>query len=217
MPKWVKFLLGILLLPVCLGTAQALGKLLFASGHADRVWLPLLAGAACWVVIFLLLPKPMLIYVFGHELTHAVWTWVFGGQVKRFKAASDGGHVVTTKNNFIIALAPYFFPVYAVLLVVIFFIGDLFWQWRRGYLTWFHLLLGTAYAFHVTLTWEILKTRQTDITSQGRLFSAVVIFLGNAMVLVIAIPLLTGYSLLHALGLWFGCNRAILERVANML
>jgi len=31
---------------------------------------PLLAGAACWVVIFLLLPKPMWIYVFGHELTH---------------------------------------------------------------------------------------------------------------------------------------------------
>ena len=217
MPKWVKLLLGILLLPVCLGTAQALWKLLFNSVPADRVWLPMLAGAACWVVIFLLLPKPMLVYVFGHELTHAVWTWIFGGQVKRFKAASHGGHVVTTKTNFVIALAPYFFPVYAVLLVAVFFLGDLFWQWRRGYLTWFHLLLGAAYAFHVTLTWEILKTRQTDITSQGRLFSAVVIFLGNAMVLVIGIPLLTGHSLLHAFGLWFDCNRAMLERVANML
>ena len=217
MPKWVKLLLGILLLPVCLGTAQALGKVLFASGDMDRVWLPMLAGAACWVVIFLLLPKPMLIYVFGHELTHAVWTWIFGGRVKRFKAASDGGHVVTTKNNFVIALAPYFFPVYAVLLVVVFFIGDLLWQWRRGYLVWFHLLLGAAYAFHITLTWEILKTRQTDITSQGRLFSAVIIFLGNAMVLVIAIPLLTGHSLFDALEQWFNCNHRILLRVANML
>lgn len=217
MPKWVKFLLGILLLPVCLGTAQALGKVLFASGTADRVWLPMLAGAACWIVIFLLLPKPMLIYVFGHELTHAVWTWIFGGKVKRFKAASDGGHVVTTKTNFVIALAPYFFPVYAVLLVLVFFIGDLFWQWRRGYLAWFHLLLGAAYAFHVTLTWEILKTRQTDITSQGRLFSAVIIFLGNAMTLVIAIPLLTGHSLFDALDLWLQCNHRMLHRVANML
>jgi hypothetical protein len=82
---------------------------------------------------------------------------------------------------------------------------------------WFHLLLGAAYAFHVTLTWEILKTRQTDITSQGRLFSGVVIFLGNAMVLIVAIPLLTGNSLLHAFGLWFDCNRAVVERLANML
>ena len=210
-------LLGILLLPVCLATAQALGKVLFASGAADRVWLPMLAGAACWVVVFLLLPKPMLIYVFGHELTHAVWTWIFGGKVKRFKAASDGGHVVTTKTNFVIALAPYFFPVYAVLLVLVFFVGDLFWAWRRSYLTWFHLLLGAAYAFHVTLTWEILKTRQSDITSQGRLFSAVVIFLGNAMLLVIAIPLLTGHSLFDALDLWLRCNHVMLHRVVNML
>jgi hypothetical protein len=216
-PKWVKFLLGILLLPVCLGTAQALWRLLFTAPWQERIWLPMLAGAACWVVIFLLLPKPMWVYVFGHELTHVVWTWIYGGQVKRFKAASHGGHVVTTKSNFVIALAPYFFPLYAVLLVLVFFMGDLFWNWRRGYLTWFYLLLGAAYAFHVTLTWEILKTRQTDITSQGRLFSAVVIFLGNAMVLVIAIPLLTGHSLLHAFGLWFECNRALLERAANAL
>jgi hypothetical protein len=103
------------------------------------------------------------------------------------------------------------------LLVAVFLMGDLLWAWRRSYLTWFHLLLGAAYAFHVTLTWEILKTRQTDITSQGRLFSAVVIFLGNAMVLVIAIPLLTGHSLFQAIGLWFDCNRTMLHRVANML
>lgn len=216
-PKWVKFLVGLLLLPVCLGTAQALGKVLFASGQADRVWLPLFAGAACWVVIFLLLPKPMWIYVFGHELTHALWTWVFGGQVKKFKASSDGGHVVTTKNNFLIALAPYFFPVYAVLLVMVYVMGDLLWGWRGRYSAWFHLLLGAAYAFHVTLTWEILKTRQTDITSQGRFFSAVIIFLGNAMVLVIVVPLLTGQSLMQTLTLWAYCNRAILVRALNLL
>jgi hypothetical protein len=216
MPKWVKFVFGLLLLPICLGTGQALGRLLFASG-GDRFWMPFLAGAACWVTVFILLPKPMLIYVFGHELTHAVWTWLFGGRVKKFKATSDGGHVVTTKNNFLIALAPYFFPVYAVLLVVIFFVGDLLWQWRRGYLVWFHLLLGAAYAFHVTLTWEILKTRQSDITSQGRLFSAVIIFLGNALVVLVAVPLLTGRSLAHTFDLWVHCNKVILLRVISAI
>src|ERR1700684_613233 len=134
MPKWVKFLLGVALLPVCLATAQTVWEVLRLSSGADHVWLPMLAGAAAWIVVFLLLPKPMWIYVFGHELTHAVWTWIFGGQVKGFKAASHGGHVVTTKTNFVIALAPYFFPVYAVLLVLIFFMGDLFWEWRRAYL-----------------------------------------------------------------------------------
>ena len=216
-PKWVKLLLAILLLPVCLATAQTLGKVLFASTSADRVWLPMLAGAACWLTIFILLPKPMLIYVFGHELTHAVWTWLFGGKVKKFKATSDGGHVVTTKSNFLIVLAPYFFPLYAALVVVVFFMGDLFWSWHRIYLTWFHLFLGAAYAFHVTLTWEILKTRQSDVTSQGRLFSAVVIFLGNALVLVIAIPMLTGHGLYYALRLWLDCNHDMLYRVVRLI
>jgi hypothetical protein len=215
--KWLKLVAGFLLLPVCLGTAKALWVELAGAGGADRVWLPLLAGAASWVAIFLLLPKPMWVYVFGHELTHAVWTWLFGGQVKQFKAGSSGGHVLTTKNNFVIALAPYFFPLYAVLIMVVFVAGDLFWGWRRAYLPWFHLLLGAAYAFHLTLTWEILKTRQTDITSQGYLFSGVIIFLGNALVLVVAIPLLTGHGLLQALKSWAQCNAQVLQQLVKLL
>jgi hypothetical protein len=145
-----------------------------------------------------------------------VWTWIFGGKVKRFKAASSGGHVVTTRNNFVITLAPYFFPFYAVLVVLVFVVGDLLWHWRAAYLPWFHLLLGAAYAFHITLTWEILKTRQTDITSQGYLFSAVVIFLGNALFLLAAVPLLTGHGLYYALRCWFDCNHQMMHRVVNL-
>jgi len=217
-PKWLKLLVGLLLLPVCLATAQALWLVLTRASGADRFWPPFLAGVACWVVIFLLLPKPMWIYVLGHESTHAVWTWLFGGKVKRFKAAASGGHVVTTKSNFLITLAPYFFPFYAVLVVLIFSIGDLLGHWRQhGYSPWFHLLLGAAYAFHVTLTCEILKTQQTDITSQGYIFSAVVIFLGNALVLLAAVPLLTGHELYYALRCWLDCNHQMMHRVVNLL
>ena len=99
--------------------------------------------------------------------------------------------MIVTKNNFVIALAPYFFPLYAILLVLLFLAGDWIWNWRL-YELWFRLLLGACYGFHVTLTWHILKSTQSDITDQGYLFSAVVIFLGNVCVLLIAIPLLTG-------------------------
>ena len=110
MPKWAKLIIAMLLLPVCAGMGRALGLVLQASGNADITWVPILAGAACWFVIYLLLPKPMWIYVFGHEFTHVIWTWLFGGQVKKFKTSSSGGHVVISKTNFLIALAPYFFP-----------------------------------------------------------------------------------------------------------
>ena len=158
----------------------------------------------------------MWIYVLGHELTHVVWTWFFGGRVKKLKAASSGGHVIITKTNFLIALAPYFFPLYAVIVVVVFAGANRIWDWQ-AYLPWFHLLLGAAYAFHVTLTANILKTRQSDITQQGYLFSAVVIFLGNVSVLLIGIPLLAAkVDLLTALGWWLDCTRDLLLKMGRL-
>src|SRR5262245_51950557 len=148
MPKWLKLIIAVLLLPLCVGCARALMLVLRASGGADTVWVPLAAGAACWFVVYVLLPKPMLLYVFGHELTHALWTCAFGGRVKKFKATSQGGHVVVTRNNFVVTLAPYFFPFYAAVVVVVFLAGHLIWGWTR-YQAWFHLLVGAAYAFHV--------------------------------------------------------------------
>jgi hypothetical protein len=200
--KWFKLLIAILLLPFCIGALRALWLVLRAGYGADTVWIPLLAGVGCWCVIFFLLPKPMWIYVFGHELTHALWTWLFGGSVKRMKVTSSGGHVITSKTNFLIVLAPYFFPLYAVIVVVVFALGNLIWHWH-SYLVWFHLLVGAAYGFHVTLTFHTLQTRQSDITSQGYLFSAVVIFLGNACVLLFGIPLLTArVGIMNSLGWW---------------
>lgn len=215
MPKWIKFIIAILLLPVCAGAAMALGRVLRASYGADTVWVPFLAGAACWLVIFLLLPRPMWIYVFGHELTHVLWAWLFGGRVKKMKVTSEGGHVIVSKTNFLIVLAPYFFPLYAVLVILVFAIGHWIWDWR-SYFVWFHLAVGAAYAFHVTLTWQALKTRQTDITSQGYLFSAVIIFLGNVSVLLFGVPLLTAkVGWLNALGWWLEGTGEIFNRLAR--
>ena len=217
MPKWVKLILAILLLPICVGAAQALWLVIQHSGSADTTWIPLLAGAGCWIVIFLFLPKPMWIYVLGHELTHAVWAWLFGGQVKKIKVTSSGGHVHITKTNFLIALAPYFFPLYAVLVVAVFAIGHLIWNWQR-FLALFDLFLGAAYAFHITLTAHILKTRQTDITDQGYLFSAVVIFLGNISVLLLGIPLLAAkVDVGRAFTWWFECTREVFHRIGQLL
>jgi hypothetical protein len=215
--KWIKFVIAILLLPVCVGAAMALGQVLGASGRADAVCVPLLAGAACWGVVFLLLPKPMLIYVFGHELTHALWTWLFGGQVKKMKVSSTGGQVVVSKSNFVIVLAPYFFPLYAVLVIAAFAVGHCIWNWTE-FLVWFHLAVGAAYAFHVSLTWHALQTRQTDITSQGWLFSAVIIFLGNCGVLLLGLPFLTARpGFLTALGWWLENTGRVLTRLAGWL
>ena len=159
----------------------------------------------------------MWIYVFGHELTHALWSWLFGGEVKKMKVTSAGGHVVVSKSNFLIVLAPYFFPLYTALVFAVFAAGHFFWDWWH-YLVWFHLLVGATYAFHVTLTWHVLKTRQTDITSQGWLFSAVILFLGNAGVLLLGLPFLTARAgWLDALGWWLEGTGQICHWLARLV
>lgn len=216
-PKWIKFLIAILLLPVCAGAARALWLMVRACGNADITLVPFIGGAGCWVVIFFLLPKPMWIYVFGHELTHALWTWLFGGEVKKMMVTSKGGHVVISKTNFLIGLAPYFFPLYAVLVIGVFVLGNLIWNWH-GYLVWFHLLLGAAYAFHISLTFHVLQTQQSDITSQGYLFSAVVIFLGNVCVLLFGIPLLTArVGMLNSIGWWLESTGMIVHWLQRVI
>jgi hypothetical protein len=216
-PKWCKTIVAVLLLPACVGALSTLWLVLRASGKADTIWAAALAGAGCWLAIYLLLPKPMWVYVFGHELTHALWTWLLGGRVKKFKASAKGGHVLVTRNNFVVALAPYFFPLYAALIVLVFVAGHWLWNWRP-YIVWFHLLLGAAYAFHLTLTWHILKSRQSDITEHGYLFSGVIIFLGNIAVLLVGIPLLAAQvGVLQALGWWLQCTAQVLHGLGRSL
>lgn len=212
-----KRLAAILLLPVCLGAAETIVQLVRATGHADTVWVAMLAGAACWLAVYLTLPKPMWAYVLGHELTHVLWTWLFGGRVRRFKVTSTGGHVLVTRSNFLVALAPYFFPIYAVGVILMFVVGDWIWGWE-AYVAPFHLLLGAAYAFHLSLTWDILQTRQSDIVAHGYLFSAVIIWLGNAAVLLLGIPLLTARVSVMTAMQWCWLNTcAVLEQARALL
>lgn len=216
-PKWLKFLFALVLVPACLGAVRTLWRLLNISGSAETFWVAFVAGAAIWLVIFLMLPKPMWIYVVGHELTHAVWTWLFGGKVKKFKVGSKGGHVIVTKNNFLISLAPYFFPLYAAMVVGGFVLGHLIWNWS-AFQVWFHLLLGAAYSFHVTLTGHILRTRQSDITQHGYLFSAVIIFLGNVLVLLVGLPMLTrSVGLGTVFGWWLHDTGNIWQRISGLI
>jgi len=213
--KFWKFLIALMLLPVCVGGGSTLLRAIQSAGAADTAWVPVMAGAVSWLAIYTLLPKPMWVYVFGHEFTHAIWTWLFGGSVKGMKVSASGGHVYVTKDNFLITLAPYFFPLYALSVACLYVLGNRLWGWSGAVpLGTFHIMLGAAYAFHITLTWHILQTQQPDITSQGRLFSAVIIFLGNLLVLLLAVPLLTQRTTFAEVFGWWGESLAGMARWA---
>jgi hypothetical protein len=181
--------MALALIPVAVGVSWAVLDLTRRVGSSVDFWVPIAAGASVWLVIFASLPRPMWVYVVGHELTHALWALLFGGRVKAFKATSQGGHVVLTKTNSLITLAPYFFPLYAVLWAVA-FLGVAWWFGWQRHLFWFHFGLGLTYSFHLTLTAAVLRVRQPDLDGEGWIFSGVLIWLLHGVLLLAALPFL---------------------------
>ncbi len=208
-----RIIIALLLLPFCAGAVMALWQIVRSSGNINGIVFATLSGAIVWVLIYIFLPEPKWMYVLGHELTHAITSLFFGGKLKKINVRASGGHVLTTKANFVTTLAPYFFPLYVVIVVILFNIGNYFWNWH-AYILVFYFLIGLTYAFHVTLTFSILKIKQPDIVEEGYIFSAVIIFLGNMLVLLIGIPLLTSrMSVSASMNLWIRHSFEIYQSV----
>ncbi len=215
--KLFKTIVALIVLPFCVGIVMALWQIILGSGSALNIWIANLSGVLCFVLIYFLLPEPKWLYVLGHELTHALWSFPFGGKLKKMKIGSNGGHVLVTKSNFLVSLAPYFFPLYVLIVIIIFIIGNLIWDWTP-YILLFYFFIGFAYTFHITLTFRILKIKQPDIVGEGYIFSTVVIFLGNMLVLLIGIPLLTNkISIPSSLNLWINNSIQIYQYLTNLI
>ena len=213
--KFLKTVIAFLLVPFCLGGFWTIWQVIMGSNMTGAIWVSILAGVIFWVFIFIFLPEPKWLYVLGHELTHAIWSLPFGGKLRKIKVTSGGGHVLTTKSNFLISLAPYFFPFYVVLAIIIFAVGNIFWDWSP-YVSIFYFFIGFAYAFHITLTLKILKIEQPDIVKEGYIFSTVVILLGNICVLLIGILILsTKMNVSSSFDLWINNTFWIYHYIGN--
>lgn len=177
---FIKLIIGVLSLPLTYGVTTAFyGNFIlikeFASSLNYFAW-----GIGSYVILHLLFYKPTYLYVLGHESVHAGLAWVFGGKIKSFKVSEDGGSVGTDKSNFVIELGPYFIPIYAIIITIIYFVvassyninGDLF-----------VFLIGFTLALHMISTIEVMKIRQPDIAKSGYLFSIVMVYILNIAVI----------------------------------
>jgi hypothetical protein len=186
--KITKILLGMALLPFCLGYTWQFGVTVFSMAYKPELPYFFFAGALTYLTAHLLFKKPILAYVFGHELTHALFAMLFGGSVKTFHASDRGGRVTLTKSNFIITLAPYFFPLYTFLALVLYELAML--AEARGAAGWIIFFAGATFSFHLVLTFVFLQTDQSDIREHGAVFSYPLIYLFNVLFAALLIHLL---------------------------
>jgi hypothetical protein len=121
---------------------------------------------------------------------------IMGGEVSDFRVGTDGGHIVSSKINTWIALAPYFIPIYSVFVIAAYGLASTFYDLQphaelaTGIL---YGLLGLTWGFHATYTLSMIPRGQTDLAYGGTFFSLTVIYLMNLLVLSLLLILATPY------------------------
>ena len=191
--RWVKFVFAVFLLPLCAVMTQTFFTAFARATVTHRLWAAeefwfFSLGAVLWLIAFFGLSRPLVLYVFGHEFTHALWVWMMGGRVTRFRVSRDGGHIVTTKSNFWIALVPYFFPLYSIMAIAAYGGLSLFYN-VEPYGRLLYAIIGVTWAFHFTFTCWMIPKNQSDLSDHGTFFSLVVIYLMNLILLSIMLVL----------------------------
>lgn len=134
--------------------------------------------------------------VFEHELTHTIFAYIFRSDISKFKATTtEGGYIEHTHSNFIVSLAPYFFPTYTAFVLLIYPII------KEQFNPIFVFLAGFTFAYHLISTYYEFGFHQTDITKTGKFFSVVFIYLMNVLfVSLILTIVLKGYGGIPAFG-----------------
>lgn len=184
------FLIVLCLVPWLAGYTVAFIEFLAQIPAVTAAQMAFLLGVACYLGWHTMVAKPLRVYVFGHELMHAVAMWLSGGQVKAFKVSAKGGHVTGTKTNFFIALAPYLIPIYGVGVALAYLVLGWFVDVQAARLWWYGAF-GATLAFHVVFTVEFVKTKQPDLLENGRLLSLAVIYWTNLLCVALAIAVVS--------------------------
>lgn len=184
-PVVVRWLLTMLMLPLCVAASRSVMMLVASIQPASVGLFPaagwsLVGGFLLWLFIYYTLPRPVRTYVLAHELTHALWGALMGAAVSDLKVSRERGSVRLSKTNVLIVLAPYFFPLYTVLVMVAYYLMSVFLPVEK-YVCYWLALVGLSWGFHFTFTLSTLAQHQTDIRAYGHAFSYAFIYLMNVL------------------------------------
>jgi hypothetical protein len=143
------------------------------------------------------------------------------------RVTATGGSVRLSKTNLLITLAPYFFPLYTVLVILLRWTVERFVQPLPLPNVWL-FLVGLTWGFHLCFTVQSLLTRQPDIHEYGRLLSYAVIYLFNLLGICLwvvcttsaTLPALVAALLIRTASIYGGINhlltRAIVAAVESL-
>jgi len=177
--KWPVAAASLVFLP---GLVYSLFFVLRAIYLAPGRCAPFLAGAgayaAFWFVVIRRRHQLGFLATLEHELTHALFAWATLHRVVSFRATlRSGGHIrYVGRGNWLIAMAPYFFPTLSLVAIAVM-------NWLPGRdLTAAGAVLGATVAYHAFSNWSETHRHQSDLREVGLLFSLLFLTAANALV-----------------------------------
>lgn len=186
MSKIVKFLIGIILAPTALFAVFAFFQGIYSIAKSYHITLFFVIGLLVYVLVHKFIYNFSRPYVFAHEITHAISAMCCGYKAQNLQVGEDSGQVKVSGTNTFVFLAPYCLPLYAVLILLIYF----FWHLLSPdtafkYKDIFLFLFGFFIMFHLMHTFGTLQeTEQSDvIKAGGSVFSYAVIILSNVLII----------------------------------
>ena len=178
MSKLLKLIVIPLALALSVGYSVALYEVA-APRLAGNLMHPLWLGMGLYLILFVawLRKHGGFWETFEHELTHALFALLFFQRIEGFKATASGGgqvqHSGRWGGNFVIALAPYFFPTVTVVpLGLLFLVPPPVQPYLVG-------AVGFTLMYHILSTLREAHPRQSDLTRHGLFFSYSMIVLLN--------------------------------------
>jgi hypothetical protein len=202
---------GLALLGPALSVWIGLVRLTRTLPFNDAPFYALAAGAATYLLLHIFFRKPMTMYVFGHELTHAVAAVLSGYKVKSLFVSEKGGEVELSDSNVAVALAPYCVPLYTVAVLLVYALVKRYSALSTPPL-WVGFCVGLTLVFHLALTVHSLRQDQPDLRHAGTFFSFVMIVLSNGLILVFVLKALySSVALSNFFEAWWADTRGIFE------
>jgi hypothetical protein len=187
--KWPAAMAALFLLP---GSAMALGRLLAHIAWPPWPILPFVLGfIVYWVVWKLVLWWPIFpsfLSTLEHECTHAMFALATLHRVVGFRATFWKGGQITIqgRGNWLITIAPYFFPTACFLTGLVLMVMPADW---RSSMT---AVMGLALGYHLKSSRQELHGNQTDLEKVGRLFAW--LFLPTANLIALGMVLAFSYG-----------------------
>lgn len=183
-----KMFFAFLLLPTAFFTLVETGRiLLHVLGHFGTA-VSFLLGVLIYAAIHYGYYNFSRMYVFMHEMTHALAALLCGCRIKDISVGKDSGFVKMDRCNTFIVLSPYFVPGYVLITMMMYMIGNLFVD-LAPYRQIFLFLIGFFVSFHFIQTFKTLfEAEQPDLKlAGGKIFSVVMIVLANLIVLALVL------------------------------